>query len=203
MRSTCSRSAVTPSAADDLLGGVGPGRRGQHLAERALALVVRADRAVERDVVVERTVLAPGRGPDRGHDLPGHAQLREGPEARAALRRRTRARPGRGRSWPPGPGRPGRRRPGSGGGPGRAPGARWRRSSCSTASSSPARARAASSSSVASRRGGAGGGGHAGATSPGAKGDDDVRFQRVSRTESRPPRTPTYAVPSGPRVIGA
>src|ERR671930_1167288 len=53
----------------------------QGVAERALAVRVLAGRRVaERDVRVEGRVLEPGRGLDRGDDLPGDAELREAPE---------------------------------------------------------------------------------------------------------------------------
>src|SRR5947209_10999811 len=65
---------------DDQVGRVRHGDDRQHVAEAALALVVGEHRARERDVVVERAVLLPGRRLDRGDDLPGDAELGERPE---------------------------------------------------------------------------------------------------------------------------
>ena len=62
--------------ADEQLLRIGAAPLGDHVKERAVALLL-VDRLVEGDVGVERDVLLPRRRLDGGDDLPGDAQLRE------------------------------------------------------------------------------------------------------------------------------
>ena len=70
--------------ADDELFGVGDLDAADHVEEGPVGVLI-VDRLVERDVRVERDVLLPRRGLDRGDDLAGDAQLGERPERRQLL----------------------------------------------------------------------------------------------------------------------
>src|SRR5437763_1268246 len=65
--------------ADDLVGRVARRVRAEELVHRALPLVI-GPRRRDRDVLVEGLLLVAGRRLDGGDDLPGDAQLGEGPE---------------------------------------------------------------------------------------------------------------------------
>ena len=71
---------------DHLVDRIVGARAGQQLVERRVAVAAAGGRGLrERDVLVERRVLVPGRGLDRGDDLPGYAELGEVPETRLAV----------------------------------------------------------------------------------------------------------------------
>ncbi len=69
---------------DDDLGRVADLLGGEDVGEQPLAVVLHRGRTRQRDVAVERRVLAASRRLHRGDDLARHAQLGEGVEARLA-----------------------------------------------------------------------------------------------------------------------
>ena len=73
---------------------------GNHVQKRPVGVLF-VNRAIERHVAVQRNVLLPRRGFDRGDDLAGNAQLRERVEGRGSGRRDNRGSPYTGRSCPP------------------------------------------------------------------------------------------------------